>query len=159
MVCNPTARSPASLQVVKSLTDIQLCHLLEAQADISSPGIYDLDQEVKGSLKDKEKALRTAIAYDFNLHKIPLYAEDEQSQALLPPKDKRRKDDWIYRLCDKGLGVNDIQFLFQILNPVPNERWTAGEIAGCGYLDTDRPRLSMLQRLLSTMTSFIPRSK
>jgi len=95
---------------------------------------------VKRSLEDKEKAVRTAIAYDFNLHEIPLYAEDERSRALLPPKDKGEDDHWSYRLYRKGVQMDDIEFLLQILNPVPNERWTAADISRCGYLDIDQPQ-------------------
>jgi hypothetical protein len=120
-----------------TLTLPQYCHLLEAQADISKAGIYD--SICKGSLEDKAQAVRTAMALDFNLHSIPCYAEDEQSRTLLPSKDESSADskDWVERLLRKGIAADDVEFLFQILNPDPAERWTAKDIVSCGYLEVD----------------------
>jgi hypothetical protein len=97
------------------------------------------DSICKGSLKDKAQAVRTAMAFDFNLHSIPCYAEDEQSRILLPSKDEPSADreDWVGRLLRKGIAADDVDFLFQILNPDPAERWTAKDIVSCGYLEVD----------------------
>lgn len=97
------------------------------------------DSICKGTLMEKAKAVRTAIAYDFELHSLPGYTEDEQSCALLPPKDDSRTEDdhWTSKLFRKGVSEGDIEFLFQILNPDPTQRWTAEDIARCGYLDVN----------------------
>ena len=83
--------------------------------------------------------VRTAMAFDFELHSIPYYADDEQSWTLLPPKDDYRIDSerWVERLLCKGVAVDDVDFLFHILNPDPAERWTAEDIVSCGYLEVD----------------------
>ena len=97
------------------------------------------DSICKGSLKDKAQAVRTAMAFDFNLHLIPCYAEDEQSRILLPSKDESSADreDWVERLLRKGIAADDVDFLFQILNPDLAERWTAKDVVSCGYLEVD----------------------
>ena len=97
------------------------------------------DSICKGSLEDKAQAVRTAMVFDFNLHSIPYYAEDEQSRILLPSKDKSSADseDWVERLFRKGIAADDVEFLFQVLNPDPAERWTAKDIVSCGYLEVD----------------------
>jgi hypothetical protein len=120
-----------------TLTLPQYCHLLEAQADISKAGMYD--SICKGSLEDKAQAVRTAMAFDFNLHSIPCYAEEGQSRALLPSIDESSADSegWVERLLRKGIAADDVEFLFQILNPDPAERWTAKDILSCGYLEVD----------------------
>jgi hypothetical protein len=83
--------------------------------------------------------VRKAIAYDFDLHANPYYAEDQRSRLLLPQKDDSRVEDdyWTSKLFHKGVSASDIEFLFQILTTDPRERWTAEEIAGCGYLDVN----------------------
>ena len=115
----------------------QYCHLLEAQADISKPGMYD--SICSGSLEDKAQSLRTAIAFDFDLHSIPYYAEDERSWILLSPENESGagSERWYERLLRKGVAADEIAFLFQVLNPDPAERWTAKDILSCGYLEVD----------------------
>jgi hypothetical protein len=115
----------------------QLCHLLEAQVDVSSPGLYD--NISRGTLQEKTQAIRTAMASDFGLHELPFYTDDERSRALLPSEEILSSlsiEYWGDRLDRKGVDFADIEFLCQILNPLPAERWTAGEIAHCGYLGT-----------------------
>jgi hypothetical protein len=46
-------------------------------------------------------------------------------------------DHWTGKLFRKGISESDIEFLFLILNPNPNERWIAEDIARCGYLDAN----------------------
>ena len=95
------------------------------------------DSICKGSLEVKAQTVRTAMAFDFNLHSIPCYAEDEQSRALLPSKDESSADSegWAERLLRKGIAVDDVEFLFRVLNPDPAERWTAEDIVSCRYLE------------------------
>jgi hypothetical protein len=93
----------------------------------------------KGTLDEKTQAVRKAIAYDFDLHSNPFYAEDQQSRLLLPPTDESRVEDdhWTSKLFRKGVSASDLELLFQILNPDPRERWSVAEVAGCGYLDVN----------------------
>lgn len=102
---------------------------------LSTPGLYD--SICKGSLKDKAQAVRAAIAFDFDLHSIPYYAEDERSRSLLPLQDEvgAGRERWDDKLSRKGVKAEDIAFLSQILNPEPAERWTAKDIVSCGYLE------------------------
>lgn len=97
------------------------------------------DSICKGSLEEKAQAVRAALSLDFNLHSIPYYAEDEQSRILLPPKEESTANNerWVERLLDKGIAADDVEFLFQILNPDPAERWTAQDIVTCGYLEVE----------------------
>lgn len=101
------------------------------------PGMYD--SICSGSLENKAAAVRTAIAFDFGLHSIPYYAEDERSRALLPPENESGggSEHWCERLIRKGIAADDVAFLCQVLNPDPTERWTAKDIVSCGYLEVD----------------------
>ena len=104
---------------------------------MSSPGLYDSIRD--GFLENKAEAVRTAIAFDFDLHSIPFYAEDERSRTLLPPKSDSgaSSERWYERLHCKGVAANEIAFLFQVLNPNPTERWTAKDILSCGFLEVN----------------------
>lgn len=53
---------------------IVLCHLLEAQAEIGTPGLYNSISG--GSLADKASAVKTAMTLDFDLLSILYYADD-----------------------------------------------------------------------------------
>jgi hypothetical protein len=117
------------------LTISKYCHLLEARADISLPGIYD--SICKGTLEEKTKTVRDAIARDFSLHSVPFYANDPESCKLLPSEPKLSDDDdwWCERLLRKGVPVGEIAFLVEVLVPDPNERLSAEEIIRSEYLD------------------------
>ena len=97
------------------------------------------DSICKGCLEDKAQAVRTAMAFDFNLHSIPCYAGNGHTRTLLPSIDESSADSegWVERLLRKGIAADDVEFLFQILNPDPAERWTAKDILSCGYLEVD----------------------
>ena len=73
------------------------------------------------------------MALDFNLHSIPCYTEDERSRTLYPQNDKSSaaNEGWIERLLRKAIAPDDVEFLFEILNPDPAERWTAKDIVSC----------------------------
>lgn len=119
------------------------------------------DSISKGSLEDKSQAVRIAMAYDFNLHSIPYYAEDEQSRTLLPPRNESTADRerWVEILLCKGVAANDVAFLSQVLNPDPAERWTAKDIVSCGYLEVDQPSVCSKGGLTPTRnkpSSFFP---
>lgn len=92
----------------------------------------------EGTLDYKTKIVREAMSYDFQLHSYPCYSANQRSQSL-PPIEAHdaagQREDWVHRLYRKGVSKEDLEFLVEILNPDPDERWTAGEIAQCGYLD------------------------
>lgn len=44
------------------------------------------------------------------------------------------REHWCERLLQKGVAAEDVVFLFQVLNPAPAERWTAGDVVSCAYL-------------------------
>jgi len=110
------------------LTTSNHCHLLEARADLSSPGIYD--SIYKGTIEEKAKAVRNAIAQDLSLQSIPFYKDDPESRGLLPTDQAPQSEDdrWGERLLRKGVPAEDIEFLVEVLNPDPNERLSAEDI-------------------------------
>ncbi|KAK4146243.1 uncharacterized protein C8A04DRAFT_26061 [Dichotomopilus funicola] len=112
---------------------IILAQLLLAQVDFSSHGMYD--SIAVGSLNEKTKAARDTMAVDFDLHSLPLYADDAQSQAMLPPARSEMAYKWAEAMMDKGISQEDIQFLANALNPLPEARFTTVEILESGYLD------------------------
>lgn len=112
---------------------LQLAQLLLAQVDFSSPGMYD--SIAIGSLDEKTKAARDAMAVDFDLHSLPLYADDAKSQAMLPPARPEMAYKWAEAMMAKGVSGEDIQFLANTLNPLPGARFTTVEILESGYLD------------------------
>lgn len=120
------------------MTISKYCHLLEARVDLSSPGIYD--SLCKGTLKEKAKAVRDAIAEDFSLQCVQFYQDDADSHKLLPigQMPRRENDGWGERLLRKGVSPEDIQFLVQVLNPDPSERPGAAKILRTGYLDVQK---------------------
>ncbi|KAK3298002.1 uncharacterized protein B0H64DRAFT_474018 [Chaetomium fimeti] len=110
-----------------------LAQLLFAQVDFSSPGMYD--SIAVGSLDEKTKAVRDAMAIDFDLHSLPLYADDPTSQTMLPPARPEMAYKWAEAMMNKGISQEDIQFLANTLNPLPGGRFTTVEILESGYLD------------------------
>jgi len=112
---------------------LQLAQLLLAQIDFKSPGMYD--NFAVGTLEEKAKAVRDAIAVDFDLHSHSLYAEDPKGRALLPPPQPEMAYKWAEAMMDKGVAEEDIQFLANTLNPLPGARFTTVEIMESGYLD------------------------
>jgi protein kinase len=113
------------------------CHLLEARADISTPGIYD--SICKGTLKQKAEAVRNALAQDFSLHTIPFYTDDPESPKLLPTDQLQDENNWWgERLFQKGVPAEEIAFLAEVLNPDPNQRPSAADIMHYGILDAKK---------------------
>jgi male germ cell-associated kinase len=100
-----------------------------------SPGIYDSIHN--GTLEEKSKAVRERIAQDFSLKSIPFYRDDSQSYILLSDIPELQSDDdlWCNILVRKGVPVEEIAFLADVLIPDPTERLSAKEIIRSGYLD------------------------
>ncbi|KAI8945430.1 kinase-like domain-containing protein [Xylaria longipes] len=118
---------------------IILAQLLLAQVDFKSPGMYDAIST--GKLEDKTQVARKAMATDFDLFSIPLYAEEEDSASLLP-REQPGPDDiygWAVDMSEKGISGEDLQFLVDVLNPRPDVRPTAAEIMSGGYLKVQLP--------------------
>lgn len=88
-------------------------------------------------MEEKAKAVRTAIVLDFSLQSTQFYSDDPESHRLLPiDRIPQSADDWWgERLLRKGVPVEDIGFLAQVLNPIRNERLSAEDITRSGYLD------------------------
>lgn len=93
------------------------------------------DSITVGSLDDKTQAARDAIAVDFDLHTLPLYADDAKSQAMLLPTRPEMAYKWVEVIMAKGVSGEDIQFLANTLNPLPGARFTTVEILESGYID------------------------
>ncbi len=110
----------------------QLAQLLLAQMDFKSPGVYD--NMAVGALEEKIKAVRDAMAVDFDLHSHPMYAEHPAAHAMLPPPQPEMAYQWAEAMMEKGVAEEDIQFLANTLSPLPGARFTAAEIIESGYL-------------------------
>jgi hypothetical protein len=93
------------------------------------------DSIAVGSLEEKTKAARDAVAIDFELHSLPFYVEDAKSRAMLPPPQPDKAYKWAEAMMDKGVAGEDIQFLANTLNPLPGARFTTVEILESGYLE------------------------
>ncbi len=88
-----------------------------------------------GEPQDKSKGLiRNRTAVDFGLDSVPFYAEDERARELMPSSQPEEAYLWAEKLMEKGLTGDDIQFLVDVLSPVPGARPTPGEILESGYL-------------------------
>ncbi len=98
-----------------------------------SPGMYD--SIAVGSLDEKTRATRDAMAVDFDLHSLPLYADDAKAHAMLPPARPEMAYKWAEAMMAKGIPGEDIQLLANTLNPLPGARFTTVEILESGYLD------------------------
>jgi cation transport regulator ChaC len=94
------------------------------------------DSVVVGTLEEKTKAARDAMAVDFDLHSLLLYVEDARSRALLPPPQPEKAYMWAEAMMAKGVSGEDIQFLANTLNPLPRARFSTVEILESGYLET-----------------------
>jgi hypothetical protein len=92
------------------------------------------DSIAVGSLEEKTKVARDAVAVDVDLHSIPAYAEDPKSRAMLPPAQPDMAYKWAEAMIAKGVAGEDIQLLANALNPVPASRLTTIDILTSGYL-------------------------
>ncbi len=93
------------------------------------------DSIAVGSLDEKTRATRDAMAVDFDLHSLPLYADDAKAHAMLPPARPEMAYKWAEAMMAKGIPGEDIQLLANTLNPLPGARFTTVEILESGYLD------------------------
>ncbi len=114
------------------LTTTKYCHLLEASVDMTSPGSYD--SICTGTIEEKKKAVRDAMAADLELQSIPYYADDPNSAKLIPDNPPIRQH-WAEKLLEAGIPELDVAFVVQVLNPNPLERPTAEDIMRSDFLD------------------------
>ncbi|PGH02094.1 hypothetical protein AJ79_07731 [Helicocarpus griseus UAMH5409] len=110
-------------------------HLLQAHVDFEKPGMFD-SSKIRGTLTDKEDAIRAAMAQEFDLHSIEYYNSDPNTQKLLPLKKETRTelDHWVIKLFDKNIPEKDIEAVHIALNPVPDLRPSALELLEYGYI-------------------------
>jgi protein kinase len=98
------------------------------------------DSIIKGTIDERNKAVRDPMAVDFSLAEVPFYVDNAECRKLLPTGlAPPNEETWFgARLHAKGVPEEDIAFLVEILNPDPNERLSAEEIIRSGYLDRKR---------------------
>jgi len=68
---------------------------------------------------------------------LPYYAEDEHSRHFLPRQKVELKDEawWGEKLLQKGIALEDVEFLVQVLHPDPTQRPTAEDIIRSNFLE------------------------
>ncbi|KAK2804724.1 hypothetical protein FQN50_006462 [Emmonsiellopsis sp. PD_5] len=113
----------------------QYFHLLQAQVNFASIGIYD--NIIKGTLEQKENAIRRAQCYDFNIRSVE-YFKDCNIPTIEGDGAKGGLDSdehWTDVLVDLGIPEHEILFLHTVLEPDPTKRLTATQILDLGYLD------------------------
>ncbi|EER40039.1 conserved hypothetical protein [Histoplasma capsulatum var. duboisii H88] len=82
---------------------IILAQLFLARVDFKKPGMYD--NISAGSLEEKAKAIRDALAIDFNLHSVPYYAQDERISKLLPQPQPDTAYMWANSMFESGVAA------------------------------------------------------
>ncbi|OOF95584.1 hypothetical protein ASPCADRAFT_6107 [Aspergillus carbonarius ITEM 5010] len=108
-------------------------HLLQAQINFSSPGIYD--SIIKGTaLEQKEKAVQASQIHDFNLRENE-YHQDCDFSAVKDVDLEFEEEHWTDRLVALGVPEYEVVFLYAVLEPDPTKRMTAEDIFATGYLD------------------------
>ncbi|PWY88877.1 serine/threonine protein kinase [Aspergillus sclerotioniger CBS 115572] len=108
-------------------------HLIQAQINFSSPGIYD--SIVKGTtLEQKETAVQASQVHDFNLRENEYYKDCDFS-AVKDVELEFEEEHWTDRLVALGVAEYDVVFLYAVLEPDPTKRMTAEDIFATGYLD------------------------
>lgn len=104
------------------------------------PGIfdfYDYDSPYTPKDADKTAFYRDAVAKNFDLHSVPFYAQDENAKRLLPstPPTDDEKYAWSARLEDESVFQDDIEFIREVLHPVPEKRKTPQEMLEDGFFE------------------------
>lgn len=112
-------------------------HLLQAQIDFNSPGIYD--SVIKGgTLEQKAAIIRACQCHDFDLRSIE-YFQDCDFSAVDDHEVKgglnSGEEHWTDRLVALGIPEYDVVFLYAVLQPDPTKRMTVDQILETGYLD------------------------
>ncbi|RMZ45543.1 hypothetical protein CA14_005483 [Aspergillus flavus] len=111
-------------------------HLLQAQIDFQSPGIYD--SIIKdGTFEQKIEAIWRAQCHDFDLRSVEYFQDcDFISIADEGGKGGLNSDEhWTDHLVSLGVPEYDVVFLCAVLQPDPTKTMTVAEILDTGYLD------------------------
>jgi hypothetical protein len=112
-------------------------HLLQAQIDFHSPGIYD--SVIKGgTLEQKAEMVRACQWHDFDLRSVEYFqdcdfpaVDDQGVKGGLNSGDEH----WTDRLVALGIPEYDVVFLCAVLQPDPTKRMAVDQILETGYLD------------------------
>lgn len=75
------------------------------------------------------------MVYDFDLPHCPYYQEELQCIKSAIPESTEKKEPWATKMLREGVPVDEVSFVFTVLNPDPVERWTAEDIIRSGFLD------------------------
>ncbi|KAB8272262.1 hypothetical protein BDV30DRAFT_239707 [Aspergillus minisclerotigenes] len=111
-------------------------HLLQAQIDFQSPGIYD--SIIKdGTFEHKIEAIWRAQCHDFDLRSVEYFQDcDFINIADEGGKGGLNSDEhWTDHLVSLGVPEYDVVFLYPVLQPDPTKTMTVAEILDTGYLD------------------------
>ena len=105
-------------------------HLLEAQQRFSSTGLYDDLHVGTGSMFDREQAMRSAIANDYNIHGMDYY-----QNCALPFRDSNHQPGQHWdQLRNRGLNEAEIDFIKWIMKADPRQRPDATTILNSDWL-------------------------
>jgi len=109
------------------------CHLLEAQGRFSKTGLYDDLFTGSGSMFEREQAMRTALANDYDLENVEYYKD-----CALPVRDPSHPTgkQW-EELRKRGLDDEDVEFLQWVLKADPRERPSSQAILDSRWMQDD----------------------
>ncbi|TKA71679.1 hypothetical protein B0A55_07685 [Friedmanniomyces simplex] len=107
------------------------CHLLEAIERFDKTGLYDDLYTGSGSMREREQAMRYALANDYDIENVDYYKD-----CALPyrSEDHETGNHWS-ELRKRGLDEADIEFLQWILKSDPNRRPSAQAILNSDILN------------------------
>ncbi|GAB1741977.1 hypothetical protein NU219Hw_g7375t1 [Hortaea werneckii] len=105
-------------------------HLLEAQRRFSFTGMYDDLHNGSGSMFEREQAMRSAIANDYDISQEEYYKD-----CALPINNTDHKPGQHWdELRSRGLDEDDVEFLKWVMTVDPRKRPTAKAILGSKWL-------------------------
>ncbi|RMX80672.1 hypothetical protein D0869_07381 [Hortaea werneckii] len=105
-------------------------HLLEAQRRFSFTGMYDDLHNGSGSMFEREQAMRSAIANDYDISQEEYYKD-----CALPINNTDHKPGQHWdELRSRGLDEDDVEFLKWVMAVDPRKRPTATAILGSKWL-------------------------
>ncbi|OTA36251.1 hypothetical protein BTJ68_05474 [Hortaea werneckii EXF-2000] len=105
-------------------------HLLEAQRRFSFTGMYDDLHNGSGSMFEREQAMRSAIANDYDISQEEYYKDC----ALPINNDNHKPGQHWDELRSRGLDEDDVEFLKWVMAVDPRKRPTATAILGSKWL-------------------------
>ncbi|KAH9826699.1 Protein tyrosine kinase [Teratosphaeria destructans] len=106
-------------------------HLLEARTRFEKTGIYDDLETRSGNMLDREAAVKSALANDYDLENQPYYQD-----AATPYQHRPSGSQWDV-LRQRGLEEDEVEFLQWVLQADPTTRPTALQILNSRWLNDD----------------------